>query len=191
MRLVIVCGTAVPANWKLEIIFSLDKCLRSHESAVASFVREVMRKCLFCWAAPAPAQLQRQGLVWSVLTGGLRSHFINQSPALLTVHCCPVCGLLVTHFLCLSQLNCHYREYTGPGRSGSFLPVCDNHVSHSVSPRLTKTHLGPKSHKSRLAGVCSRGLFPRHTAQQDLEIAQHFLMADPSFSSNPSPAKHS
>ena len=139
MRLVMVCGTAVPANWKLEIIFSLDKCLRSHESARASFVSQVMRKCLFCWAAPAA------GLgCWSPLS----------------FHKSELCSVLCSLFTSLwsigyaffvvspvSQLNCHYKEYAGPaGLAHFYLSVITMCLILSHSP-----HRAPKSHKSRLA----------------------------------------
>ena len=121
---------------------------------------------------------------------GLWSHFINPSTGTGTgtgLHRLWSIGYAFFVVSPVSQLNCHYSEYAGPrGLAHFYLSVITMCLILSHSP-----HLRPKSHKSRLAGVCSRGLFPRHTAQQDLEIAQHFLMADPSFSSNPSLAKHS
>ena len=111
---------------------------------------------------------------------GLWSHFINPSTGTGTgtgtgLHRLWSIGYA---FFVLSQLNSHYRERVDPAQF----------YLSEVTMCLIPSHSDPKATNPGWlvdGGVCSPGQFPRHTALQDLQIAQHFLMADPSFSSNP------
>ena len=117
-------------------------------------------------------QWSHEKMVPSPAAAGLCSLFINQNTA-TALHWLWSIGYA---FFVVSQLNSHYREW---GR----LAYPAHFYLSEITMCLILSHSDPKA--TAPAGVCSPGLVPRHTAQQDLEIAQHFLMADPSFSSNP------
>ena len=112
------------------------------------------------------------GRVWAGLTAGLRSHFINQSSALLTV---PQSVVYWLRIFCVKSIKLPLQGVHWPDRSGSFLPVCDNHVSHSVSlssPRLTSD---PKATNPGWLVFVAPGCFPGIQLNRILRSPNIFL----------------